>query len=80
MNEPFLVRPPQTARNLNPRPEDLRFRQSLVLRHQVVETFVLDQFHHQIKLAMIRARGKDLHENAGRCIGGHCNIRPVVLS
>ena len=62
MDQALLVRGSQTARDLDAGIEHLRFPHPSLLRHPVVEASLVDQLHHEIELAMVRARGKNLDD------------------
>ena len=62
MDQTFLVRGPQTSRDLNASLEDTQFGHTPSLRHQVIQTAVVDQFHHEIKLTVICAGRKNLDD------------------
>ncbi len=52
----------QTAGDLDPGAQDLRFRELRVLRHAVVEAAVIDQFHHEIDLVVGVTGGVNLDD------------------
>ncbi len=60
MNQPFCLRGAQPLCHLNASFDYLFLRQALSLLDKIVETSVIDQFHHQIKLIVIDSRGENL--------------------
>lgn len=47
---------------MNARIQNVRFGQAPPLRHSIVQASLVDQLHHQIKLAVIGARGENLDD------------------
>ncbi|GEM_PF-3613212 len=62
MNETFPMRGPQPFRYLDAGFEHLFFRQPRSLFDKIIQTSVIDQFHHEIKLSVIYSRGEDLYD------------------
>ena len=53
MNQTFAIRRAQALGSLNAGLQNLFLRQTGLLLDEIVEASVLDQFHYQIKLAVI---------------------------
>ena len=62
MNKSLLMRGPQTPCDLNPGIQNLPFIHAPLLRHPVVETSLIHQLHHEIELAVVAARRKNLDD------------------
>lgn len=62
VNEAFLVRGLQTFCDLDGGAQDLRLGDTRVLRHEIVEAAVIDQFHDEIDLIVRVTGGINLHD------------------
>src|SRR5262249_27230643 len=52
----------QSSRDLDANVEHLMFRHPVLRLHKIVETSMIDQFHHYIKLAVVRSQREYLHD------------------
>jgi hypothetical protein len=61
MNQPLAVSRAKASRDLDANVEHLVFRHAALHLHEIVKTPVIDQFHHHVKLAVVRSQGEDLN-------------------
>src|SRR5438034_11257596 len=61
MNETLSVRGTQPFGDLNAGLKHLLFGQPISLFDEIIETSMIDQLHHHIKLSVIGSRGEDLY-------------------
>ena len=62
MNETLSVRGTQPFGDLNAGLKHLLFGQPISLFDEIIETSMIDQLHHHIKLSVIGSRGEDLYD------------------
>ena len=61
MNQTLAVSCAKSSGNLNANVEHLVFRQAAMRLHKIVEASVIDQFHYDIKLAVVGSQREYLH-------------------
>ncbi len=62
MNQTLPVSCAKSSRDLNANVEHLVFLQATLRLHQIVETSMIDQLHHHVKLAVVHSQREYLHD------------------